>query len=342
MVLLTDGNSADAERINPMTKLTDAQTGTLLRGAQHVSGFISPAPKTPAHMAVAQAKKLIVLGLVQEAPCFHDEPFYFRDEDTGDCVGYRLTAAGFEALGIDQSEWPAYCTQDPDADPEPAGSMHADDGLVVVETAEPFGEHPLPAPLAETMAAVDGSTSLADLAMAAHDAGFEITMELVKPAQGGDTGALGGDATQDDAQDQDGVEAAQDAPTAAAKPNLRDAAQALVDHWTYFSADPMPPAISVLQPYVDALRAAMGGGRAAGKPRQVREPGAERAPREGTKQQRVIDMLRAEGGASNAQIQDATSWAPHSVRGFLAALKKKGFDVRSTKEGSEMIYRIAA
>jgi hypothetical protein len=324
-----------------MTKLTDAQTSTLQRGAQHVGGFISPAPKTPSHMAHTQAYKLAVLGLVQEAPCFHDEPFYSRDEDTGDCVGYRLTAAGFEALGIDQSEWPAYCTQDPDADPEPAGSMHADDGLVVVEAAEPFGEHPLPAALEQTMAAVDGGTSLVHMAAAAHDAGFEVTMELVKPAHGGHTGALGGDATQDDAQGQGGAEAAQDAPTATTKGTLRGAAEALRDAAAAVLVKWDDRDLQYgLDAAIENLRAALALVEKPAKP--AREAGAERAPREGTKQQRVIDMLRAEGGASNAQIQDATSWAPHSVRGFLAALKKKGFDVRSTKEGSEMIYRIAA
>lgn len=356
-----------------MAKLTDAQTSTLLRGAQHVGGFISSAAKTPMHMALAQAKKLAVLGLVQEAPCFHDEPFYSRDEETGDCVGYRLTAAGFEALGIDQSEWPAYCTQDPDADEEPAGSMYA--GL------PQCGENEMPAAW-RAPAESDATLDAREHALLRDDARREAEDELANPepidsegcggvdepepwtqhfdsmarkmavgsaadlaasmaAQEPDTGAHGGDAAQAGAQDQGGAEAAQAAPTATTKGTLRGAAEALRDAAAAVLVKWDDRDLQYgLDAAIENLRAALALVEKPAKP--AREAGAERAPREGTKQQRVIDMLRAEGGASNAQIQDATSWAPHSVRGFLAALKKKGFDVRSTKEGSEMIYRIAA
>ena len=79
---------------------------------------------------------------------------------------------------------------------------------------------------------------------------------------------------------------------------------------------PLPEAI-------ERLRAAL-----AGKPgRPAREPGAPRKPREGTKQQAVLAMLRREEGATVAQIAGATGWASHTVRGFLAGLKKKGFQV---------------
>ena len=54
---------------------------------------------------------------------------------------------------------------------------------------------------------------------------------------------------------------------------------------------------------------------------------APRKPREGTKQEQVLAMLRREEGASGPQIAEATGWAAHSVRGFLAGLKKKGIKV---------------
>ncbi|MBX6741923.1 MAG: DUF3489 domain-containing protein [Acetobacteraceae bacterium] len=67
------------------------------------------------------------------------------------------------------------------------------------------------------------------------------------------------------------------------------------------------------------LRAAL-----AGKPaRAPREPGAPRKPREGTKQETVLAMLRRPEGATVAQIAEATGWAPHTVRGFFAGLKKR-------------------
>lgn len=55
--------------------------------------------------------------------------------------------------------------------------------------------------------------------------------------------------------------------------------------------------------------------------------------RSGTKQEAVIAMLRAEGGATIEEIMAATQWAGHTARGFLSgALKKKlGLTVTSEK-----------
>ena len=66
----------------------------------------------------------------------------------------------------------------------------------------------------------------------------------------------------------------------------------------------------------------------AAKPgRPARDPSTPRKPREGTKQQAVLTMLRRDEGATVAQIAEATGWASHTVRGFLAGLKKKGIQV---------------
>jgi DNA-binding MarR family transcriptional regulator len=69
-----------------------------------------------------------------------------------------------------------------------------------------------------------------------------------------------------------------------------------------------------------------------------------RRPRTGTKQARLIEMLRAEGGASIDEIAAALQWRPHTVRGALAgALKKRlGLTITSEKiEARGRIYRIA-
>ncbi|WP_431266844.1 DUF3489 domain-containing protein [Dankookia sp. P2] len=42
-------------------------------------------------------------------------------------------------------------------------------------------------------------------------------------------------------------------------------------------------------------------------------------PREGTKQQQVLAMLRRPEGATVVQIAEATGWQTHTVRGFLPA-----------------------
>ncbi|PWS34758.1 hypothetical protein DFH01_23800 [Falsiroseomonas bella] len=101
---------------------------------------------------------------------------------------------------------------------------------------------------------------------------------------------------------------------------------------------------------MQALRAAL-----AGKPpRAAREPGAPRKPREGTKQETVLAMLRREEGATIAQICEATGWQGHTVRGFFAGLKKRqGIEVQVLErvrqvgpnkegaKGSYSIYRVA-
>ena len=60
----------------------------------------------------------------------------------------------------------------------------------------------------------------------------------------------------------------------------------------------------------------------------------ERKIREGTKQALVIEMLRRPEGATIAEIVEATFWASHTTRGFLAgALKKKlGLVIESYKD----------
>ncbi len=72
----------------------------------------------------------------------------------------------------------------------------------------------------------------------------------------------------------------------------------------------------------------------ASKPRKLRD---------GTKQARLIEMLRRTEGATIAQIVEATGWQPHTVRGaFAGALKKKlGLEVSSEKvEGRGRVYRL--
>ena len=81
---------------------------------------------------------------------------------------------------------------------------------------------------------------------------------------------------------------------------------------------------------------------------------ALRKPREGTKQARVLAMLRGPEGATVAGIAEAMGWAPHTVRGFFAGLKKKGIQVETLErvrvvgtgkegaKGSFTIYHIPA
>ncbi len=59
----------------------------------------------------------------------------------------------------------------------------------------------------------------------------------------------------------------------------------------------------------------------------------------------VIRLLQRKNGASIAEIQKATGWQPHSVRGFLSGTVKKrlGHDLRSEKTAdSARRYMIGA
>jgi hypothetical protein len=112
--------------------------------------------------------------------------------------------------------------------------------------------------------------------------------------------------------------------TRAATPraSLRDAAAAILAAWDD-DANREGDMIGTLDAPMEALRTLI-----AGKPsRAPREAGAPRKPREGTKQEQVLAMLRRPEGATVAQIADATGWAQHTVRGFFAGLKKKGHAV---------------
>jgi len=83
-------------------------------------------------------------------------------------------------------------------------------------------------------------------------------------------------------------------------------------------------------------------------------PRTGRAPRQGTKQEQVLAMLRRADGASGPQIAEATGWNSNTVRGFLAGLKKKGIRVETLErvrmvgpnkegaKGSFTVYRLGA
>ncbi|MBP0495701.1 DUF3489 domain-containing protein [Roseomonas sp. SG15] len=140
--------------------------------------------------------------------------------------------------------------------------------------------------------------------------------------------------------------ATKSAPAAPPQPrtSLRAAATALLVAWDAGLER------SALAGSVEALRAAL---TRAGATRPPRDPSAQRRPREGTKQQAVLTLLRRSEGATIAGIMDATGWAQHTVRGFLAGLKKKGHTVEVLErvrqvgpgsqgaKGSYSVYRIS-
>jgi hypothetical protein len=138
------------------------------------------------------------------------------------------------------------------------------------------------------------------------------------------------------------------ARAAAPRTSLRDAAAAVLAAWDD-EANRATDMITALDVPMEALRTLL-----AGKPaRAPRDANAPRKPREGTKQEQVLAMLRRPEGATVAQIAEATGWAQHTVRGFFAGLKKKGHAVevksrermvgpnKTGAKGSFTIYALA-
>jgi hypothetical protein len=160
-----------------------------------------------------------------------------------------------------------------------------------------------------------------------------------------------GEAVTDAQEGREALEASEAAeapvpPTAAPQPRttLRDAAAALLTAWDTREGRPDVPNA------VESLRAALSHGRATRPPRDSSAP---QRPREGAKDQTVLSLLRRDGGATIAQVIEATGWAQHTVRGFLAGLKKKGNRVEVLErvrqigpgaqgaKGSYSVYRIS-
>ncbi|WP_431304060.1 DUF3489 domain-containing protein [Sediminicoccus sp. BL-A-41-H5] len=134
--------------------------------------------------------------------------------------------------------------------------------------------------------------------------------------------------------------------------SLRDTAAAILAAWDDQAArfgTHEGDLTGALDAPIAALRAAL-----ASKPTHApRDANTPRKPREGTKQEQVLAMLRRPEGATVAQIAEGTGWNNNTVRGFLASLKKKGHAVevmerirqvgpnKEGARGSFTIYRIA-
>ncbi len=113
----------------------------------------------------------------------------------------------------------------------------------------------------------------------------------------------------------DAAQGASPAPHGASpRPSLRDAARSVLTAWEAIDQPGLAAAL-------DALRAAL--------PVRATAPRSTgpRLPWPDTKQATVLALLRRPEGASGPALIAATGWAPHTVRGFLAGLARKGIAV---------------
>jgi Protein of unknown function (DUF3489) len=68
-----------------------------------------------------------------------------------------------------------------------------------------------------------------------------------------------------------------------------------------------------------------------------------KAPRTGTKQAMLIEMLEAPDGATISEIVTALDWRPHTIRGAMSGALKKRLGLTITSEKTEprgRVYRI--
>jgi hypothetical protein len=90
-------------------------------------------------------------------------------------------------------------------------------------------------------------------------------------------------------------------------------------------------------------------GKAATKATPAKKaPKAEKkaaSARDGSKTNKILELLKQPGGVTGKELMKATGWQPHSVRGFLSGTvgKKMGLTVASAKsEDGERTYSVKA
>jgi hypothetical protein len=71
---------------------------------------------------------------------------------------------------------------------------------------------------------------------------------------------------------------------------------------------------------------------------------AVRAPREGSKLDRLLAMLSSASGATIAELIAATDWLPHTTRAALTGLRKRGYELGLSRgeRDSASVYRVIA
>jgi hypothetical protein len=71
-------------------------------------------------------------------------------------------------------------------------------------------------------------------------------------------------------------------------------------------------------------------------------PARGAAPRDGSKLALVIEHLQRADGATIIDLTDATGWLPHTTRGALTGLRKRGYTViRERLVAGDSVYRIS-
>lgn len=66
-----------------------------------------------------------------------------------------------------------------------------------------------------------------------------------------------------------------------------------------------------------------------------------KAPREGTKQARLVAMLTRKSGVTLAYASEALGWLPHTISAAMTGLRKRGYVItRTQRSNKDSVYVI--
>jgi hypothetical protein len=297
-----------------MKKLS-ATARALLTSAAARNDHLVPLPKLPAAAARQVVRSLLNAGFAEEVPApINDPPYAWRTGEDGGVLALQATALGIaRALEGDEVS----------GTPAPVGRIT---GCSAEATEVQAGEAASTAtPSAVDLGADAAWTGQADEGQGNPDRGMNA------PAP-----TLSAEAPQ---------VAKKRAGPAERTDGLRQAAHPLLEAWDN-RGDMSDDDVQDIPGAVAALRVTLAASVAA----PHRNDRASVRPE--TKQAQVIAMLRRHEGASGPQIAEAMGWAPHTVRGFLAGLPRKGIAVKILErvrqvgpnkvgaKGSFTVYRV--
>ena len=323
--------------LNAPNKLSDTARAMLTLAATREDRLVRP-PTLPAAAKSQVVRSLLNNGLVEEVAAPIDDPAYnWRDAD-GAPLMLHATDQGLAAIGATTA--PADQSPTTEAFTQVVISFLADEGCnaTILEEDE-----------ARTMIE-DGHANGRPASRVAGDILAwlaETEADAEESQEVANRGAQTADTATDAAVAREATavaDALDAAPTAPARATLRTAARAVLDGWND-QANRETDIIGALEGPMAALQVALA-------ERASTRSSPPRAPRTGTKQDQVLTLLRQPEGATVAQIAEATAWQTHTVRGFLAGMKKKGFQVevlervrqvgpnKSGAKGSYSVYRV--
>lgn len=293
-------------------KLSETARAVLTFATTRTDHLVCP-PKLPVAAARQVIRSLLQRGLVEEVPApSEDIAYVWRIHEDGAALMLRATALGLALVA------------------EAGGTQVRPEPKEVAATAAS------PEAFASQRQDVDqsGDTAVVTAASEINRPPLATTAEAARTGKAAPTF-------------EQPCNAANATPAGRARATVRDTlrqtAQALLDAWddpTHHERDK----IGALDGRFAALRATLAAGTMTSDESSSR--------RKDTKQAQVLAMLRRPEGASGPQIAEAMGWAPHTVRGFLAGLAKKGIRVEGLErvppvgpnkqgpKGSYTVYRL--